>query len=417
MQGRKNSEKPFFPFVLCLIWTIIVIVLFAWSRHRDTSSIATVALHQARAFVDLTISTRLWNAEHGGVFISVTQNTPPNPYLDVSDREVITTDGLRLAKINPAYMTRLISEVINKRKVVQLHITSLNPIQPANAPDDWEAQALRSIKAGEREQFGFTESEKEESMFRYFSPLFAEKACLPCHEQQKVKEGDLMGGLSISIPSTGLKTLRRSHLIELASIYFFIWLLGIGAGAGGMRYLRKRKRVEEGLRTMSLVDELTGLNNRRGFFLLAEQAIKGVQRSRKGAALFYLDLDNMKWINDTLGHREGDLGLMDTAMLLKKIFRESDILGRLGGDEFVVFATETSSGIDLESLPARVNEQLESHNRHAGRRYELQMSIGHSHCEPCSSVSLEELLKVADALMYEKKAKKKASAPQESSSK
>ena len=417
MQDRKDSNISFFSFAPCLIWTLIVGTLFAWTYHRETSSIATIALHQARAFVDLTISTRQWNAEHGGVFIPVTQHTPPSPYLDAADREVITTDGLRLAKINPAYMTRLISEVINERNVVQLHITSLNPIRPGNGPDDWEARALRSIKAGEREQFGFTEPEEKESFFRYLSPLYAEKSCLHCHEEQKVKEGDLMGGLSISIPSGALMAFRKSHLIELASVYFFVWLLGTGAWAAGVRYLAERKGVEERLRTMSLVDELTGLNNRRGFFLLAEQAIKGVQRSRKGAALFYLDLDNMKWINDTLGHKEGDLALMDTATLLKKVFRESDVLGRLGGDEFVVFAPETSSGTDLESLLARVKEQLQIHNRSAGRRYELQMSIGHSHCEPGSPVGLEELLKVADALMYEKKAKKKASGHQKSSSK
>ena len=409
MQESKNRERLYFLFAPYLIWTVIAGALLMWSLERERSSVAAIALHQAKAFVDLTVTTRTWNAEHGGIYIPVTEKTKPSPYLEAADREVVTTDGLRLAKINPAYMTRQISDLSAGRKMVRIHITSLEPTQPANVPDSWEAQALRSIDAGEKERLELIDSSNGETLFRFISPLFAEQSCLHCHEKQKLKEGSLMGGISVSIPASTLMASGKSHMAELGGVYFFLWLLGIGAMAGGARYLRERKRVEERLKAVSLTDELTGLNNRRGFFLLAEQAMKGAARNRMSASLFYLDLDSMKWINDNLGHEEGDLALRDTALILKRTFRDSDILGRLGGDEFVVLASETSPLSTPEPLRDRLKKELDNHNLHAHRRYELLISMGCAHFDPDSSVSVEELLKTADALMYEEKMKKKAS--------
>jgi hypothetical protein len=85
---------------------------------------------------------RRWNAGHGGIYVPVTDETPPNPYLEVPERDITTQSGVVLTLMNPAYMTRQVHELGAKAFGIQGHITSLNPIRPANAPDSWEARAL-----------------------------------------------------------------------------------------------------------------------------------------------------------------------------------------------------------------------------------------------------------------------------------
>ena len=116
---------------------------------------------------------------------------------------------------------------------------------------------------------------------------------------------------------------------------------------------------------------------------------------------FFVDLDKMKHINDTLGHQEGDNALLDVASILKEVFRESDIIGRMGGDEFAVLAIDaTDETKDL--LTKRLNVILDACNR-PDKRYQLSLSVGISHYDPGHPVSLDELMAQADTLMYEQK--------------
>ena len=121
-----------------------------------------------------------------------------------------------------------------------------------------------------------------------------------------------------------------------------------------------RKKAEEALKTLSLKDDLTGLYNRRGFFTLAEQGLKTAQRMGTEMLLIFGDLDNMKGINDTFGHKEGDQALVDTSQILKETFRESDIIARIGGDEFVILAMN-SFETSAEKLINRFEQVLNDH--------------------------------------------------------
>ena len=103
------------------------------------------------------------------------------------------------------------------------------------------------------------------------------------------------------------------------------------------KILKKVQESQEKYRTLSLYDELTQLHNRRGFDVLAEQQLKIANRTRNRTLLLFADVDNMKLINDNFGHQEGDKALIDTANILKKSTRKSDIIARIGGDEFVAF--------------------------------------------------------------------------------
>ena len=139
--------------------------------------------------------------------------------------------------------------------------------------------------------------------------------------------------------------------------------------------ISERKENEEKLRELSLADELTGLNNRRGFKMLAGQLIQVALRMKLDALLFYIDLDGLKGINDNRGHAAGDRALVETGQLLKNSFRSADIVARLGGDEFVVLAIELAENSD-RSMHARLEERLKSQNDLPGRDYALSLSIG-----------------------------------------
>ncbi|HEV2181857.1 MAG TPA: diguanylate cyclase response regulator [Gemmatimonadaceae bacterium] len=177
-----------------------------------------------------------------------------------------------------------------------------------------------------------------------------------------------------------------------------------------IRYAIERHQLQMALRAMALVDDLTGLYNRRGFQTLTRQHMKMADRMRKRVSHIFVDLDGLKEINDTLGHREGDLALIETADLLKETFRESDIIARIGGDEFVVLALETV-GLAQEHWVTRLQDNLTRRNERPDRRYRLSVSMGIAYYDPDFPCPLDDLLDRADALMYEQKRTKRPSSP------
>ena len=176
-------------------------------------------------------------------------------------------------------------------------------------------------------------------------------------------------------------------------------MLGVGMD------ITERKNREETLRSLSLIDELTGLHNRRQFFNLAEQQLKVAIRTKKKLLLLFIDLDGLKLINDLHGHNWGDLALIDIANILKETFRESDIIARIGGDEFVVLAVE-SADINYEILATRLQKNVDAHNAKGSRFYKLSISVGIAKLDPEHPISVDDLLTQADTLMYEEKRKK-----------
>ncbi len=167
----------------------------------------------------------------------------------------------------------------------------------------------------------------------------------------------------------------------------------------------KRQQMEEELRALLLVDELTGLYNRRGFLTLALQELKLAHRLKKRMILVFADLDDLKRINDTLGHPEGDRALIKTAGILKETFRESDIVARIGGDEFVVLAVENQENSALR-VNTRLQEKIKAHNAKATSPLKLSVSVGIACYDPRSPCSIDELLARADNSMYERKRSK-----------
>ena len=174
-----------------------------------------------------------------------------------------------------------------------------------------------------------------------------------------------------------------------------------------LRDVTETVRMREELKRLSLSDVLTGLYNRRGFVTLAEQQLKIARDMAKNPILLFIDLDNMKWINDALGHPEGDRALVEVSGILRKTFRESDIIGRIGGDEFAVLAIEPAE--KSTGLLASLQKNVEARNVTGNWRHNLSVSVGVVHYDPKHPCVIEELLARADKSMYEeKRAKQKA---------
>jgi diguanylate cyclase (GGDEF)-like protein len=163
----------------------------------------------------------------------------------------------------------------------------------------------------------------------------------------------------------------------------------------------KQALVDRELRYLALTDDLTCLFSRRGFFAAATQQLKLAQRNSQSLLLLFCDVDNLKKINDTYGHHEGDLALIRAADALEQSFRSSDILSRLGGDEFVVLASEASTTTQ-EVLLRRLEKNLKKLNANESR-YELSLSVGVARFDPKRAISLGELMAQADEAMYEQK--------------
>ncbi|MHB1378075.1 MAG: GGDEF domain-containing response regulator [Desulfurivibrionaceae bacterium] len=172
--------------------------------------------------------------------------------------------------------------------------------------------------------------------------------------------------------------------------------------------ITERQKMEEKLRESAMTDELTFLFNRRGFMTLADKLIKISVRDKTDLLLIFVDFDNLKWINDSLGHSVGDQALIEAATLLGDTFRLADVVARLGGDEFVILCTDNSALGNEETILNRLRENIDKTNRLTTRQYRLSLSVGvgrYEHQAPCS---IDELLRRADQAMYHNKEDKKA---------
>ncbi|MBU1055737.1 MAG: PAS domain S-box protein [Proteobacteria bacterium] len=170
--------------------------------------------------------------------------------------------------------------------------------------------------------------------------------------------------------------------------------------------ITERKMMEQEIRELSMRDQLTELYNRRGFITLAEQQLKSAKRTKRQMTLLFLDADDLKTINDTLGHEEGDKALYNTADILRQTFRESDIIARIGGDEFAVLVVD-STDMNSKIITQRLLQNINIFNTSKVRKYKLSLSWGTAIYDPDSTLTLDKLMSIADGLMYTQKRSKK----------
>ena len=232
------NVKPFAPapfhWLFALGWSIFIAVVcgfILWQTDRNTLALAKV---QAITAFERDILYRRWNASHGGVYVPVTETTPPNAYLDVPDREIVA-DGRIMTLINPAYMTRMVHEMGLSQSGVSGHITSLTPLRPQNKCDSWECEGLLRFGQGEEEVFGLA-TIGDTAYLRFMRPLVTEESCLKCHAKQGFTLGSIRGGISISVPMEPLWIIARPYKLALLGIA----LLFGGLGLGGLLLMNRK---------------------------------------------------------------------------------------------------------------------------------------------------------------------------------
>jgi len=147
VQGKRQL------IIIIFLWFVLIGGFAWWNVSQTKQFVLQKDLQTARSFFDIMVTTREWNALLGGVYVQVTEDIQPNPYLKISDRDVVTTDGVALTKINPAYMTRLIAEIARQNENINIHITSLKPIRPENAAVPWEIDALILFEENNQEEY------------------------------------------------------------------------------------------------------------------------------------------------------------------------------------------------------------------------------------------------------------------------
>jgi|GEM_PF-572603 len=228
------------------VWLVLVgsLLLINWRRAED--AVFDLAVVEARSSFNKDLVYRRWSAMHGGVYVPPTDKTPPNPYLaHIPDRDVVTTEGKRLTLVNPAYMTRQVHELGARQYGARGHITSLNPIRPENAADPWETQALKTFHAGKAEEIRSVEVMDGRPFLRFMKPMVTEKYCLKCHAAQGHREGDICGGISVSVPFTPYLDIAGVNKRRLLLAHGVIGLLGVfGIWFAGFLLVRSRERLQ-----------------------------------------------------------------------------------------------------------------------------------------------------------------------------
>ncbi len=237
-------------------WMILIAISFLWNYTNARKEQERIALQSARSFFDHIIITRLWNVRHGGLYAPVTEKTLPNPYLDVPMRDIEVNNTLKLTKINPAFMTRQISEISMEQEGVQFHITSLKPLRPQNKPTVRETIFLKEFEKGIKEK-SMLIKERSTTSFFFMAPLKTTKSCLKCHDKQGYNEGDVRGGISVTLP-----VIMKIPFLPLLFGHIVIGLIGL---YGIVITVIRLNKAYEKLERQAVFDALTGVPNRRNF--------------------------------------------------------------------------------------------------------------------------------------------------------
>lgn len=210
-----------------LVWTIVVSSSLAWSIFEKSQEVEEMARIYGRTAFAKDLTYRDWAADIGGVYAFSGEKIMPNPYLkDIPERDIQVHNGRSLTLINPAYLVRLVSELAAKKNQdILSHITSNNPVRPENAPDPWEALALKSLESGITEVSEIQYVNNAEYM-RVMKPLIMTASCAKCHAEGIYPLGSVRGAMSEFVLMEPLRSNARTYMIGTSIIHFILWGLG-----------------------------------------------------------------------------------------------------------------------------------------------------------------------------------------------
>jgi diguanylate cyclase (GGDEF)-like protein/PAS domain S-box-containing protein len=222
-------------------WTVIMAASLLWNILYTKNQTLAKADVMARLAFEKDSAFRTWVTFHGGVYVPVTLETQSNRYLNVPEKDDTLGSGKPITLMNPAYVMRQYYEKIDNEGGVKGHITSLKPLRPENKPDPWEEQSLQGFETGKKEATIIQALDNTEYV-RLMMPFVTTKGCLKCHESQGYKEGEIRGGISVSVPTTPLRILERNQIVVISGIHALFWGLGLaGIVLFGKRILKSEK--------------------------------------------------------------------------------------------------------------------------------------------------------------------------------
>ena len=230
-------------FFICFIVgiTILLCVSLFWNINKEYRIINEYATIEGEASFNKDLIYRRWAASHGGVYVPITELTPPNPYLSfIKSRDIVIKGTEKeLTLVNPAYMTRQVFTLADEQYGVKGHITSLNPIRPENKADVWETVALNRFEKGDTNKYSSIEQINGSEYLRFMHAMKVEKECLKCHAQQGYKLGDIRGGISVSVPMEKYNQIAKSKVKEIIIAHSSIYLIILFFSAFGFRRYKK----------------------------------------------------------------------------------------------------------------------------------------------------------------------------------
>jgi diguanylate cyclase (GGDEF)-like protein len=342
--------------VLLGVWTAVVAASLIWNLAQQQRETLAMAYTTAITLYEKDLLYRRWAAGHGGVYVPVTAATPPSLYLShLPERDLQTPSGRRLTLVNPAYMSRQVYELAQEIGQPQGHLHSLKPLRPGNVPDSWETAALKAFDQGQAEATTIEKLDGKE-VLRLMRPFITEKSCLGCHAVQGYREGDIRGGISLTVPLAALRQTQGSMQVALLGGHCLLWLLGV---VGIVVAVRNLEKAHLQIITLVNTDSLTRLANRRFFIDFLEKAMAFAKRHAQPLSVIMADLDKFKAINDTYGHQAGDQVLAAFAQVMQANIRQEDLAARFGGEEFILMLPGTPLE-DATILAERLRESLEN---------------------------------------------------------
>jgi diguanylate cyclase (GGDEF)-like protein len=370
---KNKNFLIYFTVTIIFCFTLFIIKYINDTRNDYQKISEKILYQQASTLFNNIVTLRKWNSDHGAVYVKAHDGLEPNPYLP--NNHTYTKDDELLIKINPAWMTRQISELSNAKEDYYFKITSLNPINPKNAPDEFEERALKHLEKNKNDLFYSSIGNKK---YDFMGPLKVEPSCLNCHTNQNYKVGDVIGGLRVSIPIDHYKenveivdsktnilyfvTFFTSIVFILIitftihSIYtreFNIMKLNKTLESKVNQRTKELRRANKKLLEISTTDYLTNISNRRHFFEIGIKAFHLAKRENKPLSIICIDVDFFKQINDNYGHDIGDEILKLISSCMVKNVRKSDIVARTGGEEFSILlnnSDENNAFIIAEKL-------------------------------------------------------------------
>ena len=419
----KNKNFLIYSAIIIITCFALFTAKYISNTQDDYKTISQeILFQQASTLFNNIVTMRKWNADHGSVYVKSHDNIKPNPYL--IENSTYTKDNELLIKINPAWMTRQLSELSNKNEKFYFKITSSNPINPNNTPDKFEKEGLDVLDKNKELKY-YTNI--EDNKYNLIGPLFVEEACMQCHAEQGYKVGDLRGGLRVSVPiDTYIKNIEIvnsradilyivTFLISLAFITIIIFTINSIYSRElniiklnktlEKKILRRTKELRDAnkkLLEISILDYLTNIPNRRYLFETGSKYFHLAKREENSLSIICIDIDHFKKINDTYGHDIGDEILKLVAKTMGRFVRKSDIIARTGGEEFTILLNNVDES-NAYIVAEKIRTTIEDLNyKNDNQVIKITISLGISQLKN-DDINLNSIIKRADTALYQAK--------------